>query len=327
MNVSGLSLRDLEYVVAVADEGHFGRAAERCNVSQPTLSVQVRKLETALGLVLFERSNRRVLMTAAGQAIVRQARAVLGEAQRLLALATEGRGAPLTGRLVLAAIQTLGPYYFPLVLRLLRQEFPLLSLALTEARTAEILDGLRDGRIDAALVSLPVPAGGLTVSPLFVEPFWLACPAEHPLAQGGALRARDIAGPDLLLLDEGNCLRDQTVAACGAGSSAGRHATSLETLRSMVAAGAGYTLLPALAVPAGPDPSGLTVTRGFDADGPGRTIALAWRSSDPRAAGLAHLAAFFRAHAPPATAACRDDAARPSPDLPLRNRDRRAEAV
>ncbi|GJE25705.1 LysR substrate-binding domain-containing protein [Methylobacterium organophilum] len=308
MNLSGLSLRDLEYVVAVADEGHFGRAAERCNVSQPTLSVQVRKLETALGLTLFERSNRRVLLTTAGQAIVRQARIVLGEAQRLLALATEGRGSPLTGRLVLAAIQTLGPYYFPLVLRRLRQDFPLLSLALSEARTAEILDGLRDGRIDAALISLPVAASGLTLSPLFVEPFLLTCPADHALAHGGALRATDIAGPDLLLLDEGNCLRDQTIAACGAGSAAGRHATSLETLRSMVAAGAGYTLLPALAVPPGPDPSGLTVTRAFDLDGPGRTVALAWRSSDPRADGLEHLAAFFRAHAPPATAPCRDDA-------------------
>ena len=327
MNLAGLSLRDLEYVVAVADEGHFGRAAERCNVSQPTLSVQVRKLEGALGLALFERSNRRVLLTAAGQVIVRQARAVLGEAQRLLALATEGRGSPLTGRLVLAAIQTLGPYYFPLVLRHLRREFPLLSLALSEARTAWILDGLRDGRVDAALVSLPVAAAGLTLSPLFVEPFLLACPSDHALAQGGALRATDIAGPDLLLLDEGNCLRDQTVAACGAGSAAGRHATSLETLRSMVAAGAGYTLLPALAAPAGPDPSGLVVTRGFDADGPGRTVALAWRSSDPRGAGLAGLAAFFRAHAPPSTAACRDDA---DPEMPMprpRRGDSPAEAV
>ncbi|MGU3540263.1 LysR substrate-binding domain-containing protein [Methylobacterium sp. A54F] len=308
MNLSGLSLRDLEYVVAIADEGHFGRAAERCNVSQPTLSVQTRKLEAALGLVLFERSNRRVLLTPAGQAIVRQARAVLAEAQRLLALASESRGAPLTGRLVLAAIQTLGPYFFPLVLRTLRQEFPLLALALSEARTAEILDGLRDGRIDAALVSLPVAASGLTVAPLFVEPFWLTCPADHALAQGGALRAGDIAGPDLLLLDEGNCLRDQTLAACRAGGTAGRHATSLETLRSMVAAGAGYTLLPALAVPGGPDPSGLTVTRSFDTDGPGRTIALVWRSSDPRAAGLAHLAAFFRGNTPQGTVACRDGA-------------------
>ncbi|MCJ2088266.1 LysR substrate-binding domain-containing protein [Methylobacterium sp. E-005] len=309
MNLAGLSLRDLEYVIAIADEGHFGRAAERCNISQPTLSVQVRKLETALGVVLFERSKRRVLLTEIGQVIVRQARVVLAEAQRLLALASEGRGSPLTGRLILAAIQTLGPYFFPLVLRPLREEYPLLSLSLQESRTAGIVEGLRDGRIDAALVSLPVPQHGLTVAPLFVEPFWLACPAEHALARGGALSATEITGPDLLLLDEGNCLRDQAIAACGAGSSVGRHATSLETLRSMVAAGAGYTLLPALAVPAGPDPSGLTVTRAFDVDGPGRTIALAWRSSDPRVPGLSRLAAFFRAHAPPGTAACRDGTA------------------
>ncbi|WP_091941611.1 LysR substrate-binding domain-containing protein [Methylorubrum salsuginis] len=306
MNLSGLSLRDLEYVVALADEGHFGRAAERCNVSQPTLSVQVRKLENHLGLALFERSNRGVLLTLAGQGIVRQARVVLAEAQRLLALAVEGRGSPLTGRLVLAAIQTLGPYYFPLILRLLRQEFPLLTLALSEARTAEILDGLRDGRIDAALLSLPVAASGLTLSPLFVEPFRLACPVDHPLAQGAPPRADTVGGPDLLLLDEGNCLRDQTIAACGAPRAVGRHATSLETLRSMVAAGAGYTLIPALAVPAGPDPSGLTVTRAFEGEGPGRTVALAWRSSDPRAAGLASLAAFFRTHAPASTRAFRE---------------------
>ncbi|KQT61576.1 LysR family transcriptional regulator [Methylobacterium sp. Leaf456] len=306
MNLSGLSLRDLEYVVALADEGHFGRAAERCNVSQPTLSVQVRKLENTLGLALFERSNRGVLLTLGGQAIVRQARVVLAEAQRLLALAVEGRGSPLTGRLVLAAIQTLGPYYFPLILRLLRQEFPLLTLALSEARTAEILDGLRDGRVDAALLSLPVAASGLTLSPLFVEPFRLTCPADHPLAHGAPPRADTVGGPDLLLLDEGNCLRDQTIAACGAPRAVGRHATSLETLRSMVAAGAGYTLIPALAVPAGPDPSGLTVTRTFEGEGPGRTVALAWRSSDPRAAGLASLAAFFRMHAPASTRAFRE---------------------
>ncbi|GJD82550.1 LysR substrate-binding domain-containing protein [Methylobacterium haplocladii] len=326
MHVAGLSLRDLEYVVAIADETHFGRAAERCNVSQPTLSVQVRKLEETLGLVLFERSNRRVLLTEAGQAIVRQARIVLAEAQRLLAMASEGRGSPLTGRLVLAAIQTLGPYYFPLVLRRLRAEFPMLSLALSEARTAEILEGVRDGRIDAALVSLPIPASGLTVSPLFEEPFLLACPTDHALAEG-ALDARRIAGPDLLLLDEGNCLRDQTIAACGAGSVTGRHATSLETLRSMVAAGAGYTLLPALAAPSDPDPSGLVVTRRFAAGGPGRTVALAWRSSDPRAGGLAHLAAFFRSHAPAGTAACRVEAAAASGLGPDPSGDSRPQAV
>ncbi|MBY0299175.1 MAG: LysR family transcriptional regulator [Methylobacterium sp.] len=304
MNVAGLSLRDLEYVVAVAEESHFGRAAERCNVSQPTLSVQVRKLEEALGLALFERTNRRVLLTPGGQAVVRQARAVLAEAHRLLMLAREGHGTPLTGRLQLAAIQTLGPYYFPQVLRRLRQDFPQLALALSEGRTAEILDGLREGRLDAALVSLPIPEAGLAVAPLFREPFLIVCPADHAFATGGPPRAADLAGPDLLLLDEGNCLRDQAVAACGAGPGVGRHATSLETLRSMVAAGAGYTLLPALAAPHGPDPTGLTVCRRFGEGGPDRVIALVWRASDPRGEGLASLADFFRDHAPDATLPC-----------------------
>ncbi|MBK3426492.1 LysR substrate-binding domain-containing protein, partial [Methylobacterium ajmalii] len=187
MNVSGLSLRDLEYVVAVAEEGHFGRAAERCAVSQPTLSVQVRKLEEFLGVALFERSNRRVLLTPGGQAVVRQARAVLAEARALLLVAREGRDdGTLRGRLVLAAIQTLGPYLFPKVLRDLREAFPHLALALSEGRTAEILDALREGRADAALVSLPVPETGLAVAPLFDEPFLLACPAEHAFAAGPA---------------------------------------------------------------------------------------------------------------------------------------------
>ncbi|KMO41391.1 LysR substrate-binding domain-containing protein [Methylobacterium aquaticum] len=318
MNVSGLSLRDLEYVVAVAEEGHFGRAAERCAVSQPTLSVQVRKLEEALGLVLFERSNRRVLLTPSGQAVVRQARAVLAEARALLLLAREGAGHGLRGRLVLAAIQTLGPYLFPRVLRGLRQAFPHLALALSEGRTAEILDALREGRADAALISLPIPESGLTVVPLFDEPFLLACPVEHAFAAGPPPLPGDLAGPDLLLLDEGNCLRDQTVAACGGGPASGRHATSLETLRSMVAAGAGYTLLPALAAPPGPDPTGLTVCRRFGPEGPCRTIALAWRASDPRVEGLADLAAFFRQHAPHATLPLGQ------PDEPGAGRDRTA---
>ncbi|GJD51002.1 Hydrogen peroxide-inducible genes activator [Methylobacterium crusticola] len=304
MKVSALSLRDLEYAVAVAEESHFGRAAERCAVSQPTLSVQVRKLEEALGIVLFERTSRRVLLTPAGQAVVRQARLVLAEAQRLLLVAREGEDGRLSGRLLLAAIQTLGPYLFPQVLRGLRQEFPDVALALSEGRTAEILDGLREGRFDAALVSLPIAPAGFTVVPLFEEPFLLACPADHAFAGGEAPAPVDLAGPGLLLLDEGNCLRDQAVAACGAGPGAGRHATSLETLRSMVAAGAGYTLLPALAAPSGPDPTGLTVCRRLGAGGPGRTIALAWRASDPRARGLDGLAAYFRAHAPGATLPC-----------------------
>ena len=303
MNLAGLSLRDLEYVVALADERHFGRAASRCNVSQPTLSVQVRKLETAIGLTLFERASRGVMTTAAGEAVIRQARTVLVEAHRLLALARQGGDAamPLAGRFGLAAIPTLGPYLFPQVLRALRRTFPETAFSLSEGRTASLLQDLHEGAVDAALVSLPLVEGGLIVAPLFREPFLLACPAEHPLAGATSPRAADLAGPGLLLLDEGNCLRDQAVAACGvgAGAGAGRHATSLETLRSMVAAGGGYTLLPRLAAPPGGiDPSGLTVCRAFAGERPARVVALAWRATDPRRDGLGRLATFFRAHLP-----------------------------
>lgn len=300
MNVAGLSLRDLEYVVAVAEERHFGRAAERCNVSQPALSAQIRKLEEALGLALFERTSRRVLSTAAGDRVVHQARVVLAEAHRLLVVAGEGQIGGFSGRLALAAIQTLGPYLFPLVLRQLRAAFPDLSLNLSEGRTADLLEGLREGRIDVALLSLPLEEAGLVIAPLFVEPFVLACPAEHALATGGPVSAADLAGPDLLLLDEGNCLREQALAACGAGSRAGRHATSVETLRSMVAAGSGYTLLPWLAAR---DPDGLVVCRSLGTGEHGRTIALVWRASDPRAGGFADLARFFRDNAPAGTTA------------------------
>lgn len=304
MNVTALSLRDLDYVVAVEEERHFGRAAARCNVSQPALSAQIRKLEDALGLPLFERTSRRVLPTAAGAAVVRQARVVLGEAQALLEIARARAPTTFSGRLALAAIQTLGPYLFPLVLRALRDAFPQLALSLSEGRTAELLEGLRDGRIDAALLSRPFDESGLAVAPIFAEPFWLACPAEHALARAAPLVASDLAGPDLLLLDEGNCLRDQALAACGT-SAAGRHATSLETLRSMVAAGGGYTLLPRLAVREGDDPSGLLVCRPLPPDrhgeGPGRVVTLAWRASDPRGPGFRELAEFFRTHAPDGT--------------------------
>jgi LysR family hydrogen peroxide-inducible transcriptional activator len=300
MNVAALSLRDLEYVVAVTEERHFGRAAERCNVSQPSLSAQIRRLEEALGLTLFERTSRKVLPTARGEAVARQARAVLAEAQKLLVVAQEGADA-LSGRLALGAIQTLGPYLFPRVLRDLRQGFPDLLLTLTEGRTADLLDALREGRLDAVLLSPPIDEVGLTLAPLFDEPFLLCCPADHPLARARALRADTLAGPELLLLEEGNCLRDQALAACAAGPHAGRHATSLETLRSMVAAGAGYTLMPRLASEEGTDASGLVISRSFERGGPTRTIALAWRATDPRRGSLDQLAAFFRHTAPNGT--------------------------
>ena len=303
MNVAGLSLRDLEYVLAVAEERHFGRAAERCNVSQPALSAQIRKLEDSLGISLFERTSRRVLSTASGEAVVRQARAVLAEAHKLLVIAGEGQTERFAGRLALAAIQTLGPYLFPLVLRGLRATFPDLHLNLSEGRTADIVEGLREGRIDAALLSPPIDETGLMLAPLFVEPFVLACPAGHALSKPARIDPADLAGPDLLLLDEGNCLRDQALEACAAGSRAGRHATSIETLTSMVAAGSGYTLLPWLAASDIRDPDGLVVCRPLRRPDQGRVIAMAWRSSDPRAASFTELARFFRDNAPAGTTA------------------------
>lgn len=320
MNSAALSLRDLEYAVAVAEERHFGRAAERCNVSQPALSAQIRKLEKTLGVTLFERTSRRVLPTEGGEAVVRQARTILAEAARLLAIAREGQGAhaAMSGRLALGAIQTLGPYLFPLVLRPLRDAFPELALSLSEGRTSDLLAALRSGRIDAALLSPPLDESGIDVTPLFVEPFLLACPADHALARADTLDARDLASPGLLLLDEGNCLRDQALDACQAGSASGRHATSLETLRSMVAAGGGYTLLPRLARPAS-DPGGLVAYRRFTTGDPGRVVALCSRSSDPRAARLATLAAFFRAHAPDGTTALQGTQGRLSSSSPIRS--------
>jgi LysR family hydrogen peroxide-inducible transcriptional activator len=181
----------------------------------------------------------------------------------------------------------------------LRTQYPRLALQLSEGHTAELVAGLREGRIDAALLSQPFDETGLSLAPLFREPLLLAMPANHPLSRSGAIHADSLAGPDLLLLDGGNCLRDQTIAACGAGSTAGRHATSLETLRSMVAAGSGYTLLPLLSVR--PDPDGLILTRALEPESPTRTIALAWRASDPRADSLRLLVDFFRRHAPAGT--------------------------
>lgn len=300
MNLAGLSLRDLEYVVAIAEERHFGRAASRCNVSQPALSSQIRKLEEALGVILFERTSRRVLPTEIGAAVTRQARRVLVEAQGLLDVARRGHQGGLRGRFALAAIQTLGPYLFPLVLKPLRDIFPDLALNLSEGRTHEILDGLRDGRIDAALLSPPFDESGCVCLELFREPFLLACPADHPLAGSSAISSRDLSRPDLLLLDEGNCLRDQALAACGT-ANAGRHATSLETLRSMVAAGGGYTLLPRLAAQQQRDSTGLLVYRRIAEHSAARTIALVYRASDPRMEDFRALAAFLRHHAPEGT--------------------------
>lgn len=302
MNLAGLSLRDLEYVIAVADHRHFGKAAERCAVSQPSLSAQVRKLEDLLGVSLFERTSRRVLPTPQGEAVIRQARVVLEEAQRLLTIARGTEGA-LHGRLAIGAIQTLGPYLFPHLLPAMRRHLPDVQLVLSEGRTEGLLEELREGRLDAVLLSLPIEGEGLTCESLFFEPFVLAHPAGHRLEELPSIGLADLDPGELVLLEEGHCLRDQALAVCGASARGMRHATGLETLRHMVAAGTGYTLMPLLATgdtaTAMATVGGLVAYRPFNGDPPGRVVGLVWRASDPRAPGFRTLSQSLRDAAPP----------------------------
>ena len=306
---AGLSLRDLEYAIAVADVRHFGRAAERCGVSQPALSEQIRKLETLLRLTLFERSRKSVEVTAEGAAVLRQARTVLQEARNLLDVA-RAHGDPLAGPLRLGVIPTLGPYYLPAVLPALRGTYPALALRLEEGMTDQILDRLRANNLDLVLIALPAPVGGLASEALFFEPFQIVAPESHALAHCGQVSVEDLRADDFLLLEEGHCLRDQAVALCGAQPRrAGRAASSLEMLRHMIAAGEGFSLLPALSVRDRPDLDGLAAVRpaqtiatgGGEAAMPGRTIGLAWRARDPRSIAFRRFAEFLRAEAPRGT--------------------------
>ncbi|MCB8878642.1 LysR family transcriptional regulator [Acidisoma cellulosilytica] len=319
---AGLSLRDLEYAIAVADLRHFGKAAERCGVSQPALSEQIRKLEAVLRVTLFERSRKSVEVTVEGAAILRQARAVLREARGLFDVA-RSHGDPLAGPLRLGVIPTLGPYYLPLVLQSLRGAFPALALRLEEGMTDQILDRLQANSLDLVLIALPEPMAGLSTEALFFEPFQIVAPESHPIAHLNRITVEDLRGEDFLLLEEGHCLRDQAVALCGSHPRrAGRFASSLEMLRHMIAAGEGFALLPALSVKDRPDLDGLAAIRPVEAiemgEGqaptlPGRTIGLVWRSRDPRNTAFRRLAGFLRGHAPQGTQAAPDPAPEADP--------------
>jgi len=289
MNMSGLSLRDLEYVVAIADNGGFVRAAEHCRVAQPSLSAQVRKLESFLGIAIFERTTRRVIITAEGKSFIEQARRVLSEARLLLTIAQRS-DEPFSGSLRLAAIATLGPYLFSRILPGLRSKYPNLALILSEGLTAELLLKLVDGHIDAVLLSLPQIDPALTTALLFSEPFLLACPKGHPAAREGGPTWEVLDADERLILEDGHCLREQALVGCSTASGGGRIATSLETLKYMVAAGEGCTLVPALAVS---EKDAVVYSRPL-APVYSRRIGLAWRSSDPRASEFSALAGKLR---------------------------------
>ena len=292
-----MNLRDLRYLVALADERHFGRAAERCFVSQPTLSAQVRKLEEYLGVPLVERQPRRVSLTETGARVVERARRLLLEADAIVEIAKSDRD-PLAGPLKVALIPTVGPYLLPHVASKLRRALPRLKLLLYEYQTGPLLAKLADGEIDVGILALPVAGEGFATAALYDEPFTLAVPASHPLAARDRVRVADLDGETLLLLEDGHCLRDQALEVCSRIHPAEEQdyrATSLETLRQMVAAGHGVTLLPELAAasPVGAA-RGLRI-KPFARPAPSRSIGAVWRKSTTRARAIESVAETIRA--------------------------------
>jgi len=292
-----MNLRDLHYLVALAEQRHFGRAAEACFVSQPTLSTQIKKLEEELGVALVERTPRKVLLTDVGREIVARARDVLNEVEQIKGIARRTLD-PESGTVRLGIFPTLGPYLLPHVVPRVRERFPRLELLLVEEKTEEVLRRLREGRLDAGILALPVHDDSLHAEFLFEEPFLLAVPQSHPLARHSSLKLADLGDQSLLLLEDGHCLRDQALEVChlaGAGEKSGFRATSLETLRQMVAADVGITLLPTLAVkpPVAQAPNvQLIEFRGSHP--PSRRIAMLWRKSSAMGGFLKQLAGLFR---------------------------------
>jgi LysR family hydrogen peroxide-inducible transcriptional activator len=297
--MADLKLRDLRYLVAVADMRHFGRAALACHVSQPTLSAQLKKLEEYLGVQLIERGTRRASLTAAGQRIVTRARTMLEAGDDIVEIA-KSFGDPLAGRLRLALLPTIGPYLLPRVMPRLRKALPRLELMLYEYQTAPMLERLRAGEVDAGILALPVDLDGLDALALYDEPFVLVAPDSHRLAKGGPVRASDLAGEAVLLLEDGHCLRDQALDIC---SRAGVHekqdfrATSLETLRQMVASGAGITLLPELATRGAYGAARGIAVRAFSKPAPTRRIGAIWRRTSARREAIEAVAKVIAAHA------------------------------
>lgn len=292
-----MNLRDLRYLVAVADERHFGRAADACAVSQPTLSTQIRKLERELGVELIERNPRNITLTEAGRQVVERARLMLSEADNIREIARRAAD-PGAGTLRLGIFPTLGPYLLPHVVPQVRQRFPRLELLLVEEKTETVLEDLRDSRLDVGVLALPVDDEHLDSEYLFTEDFVLAVPSDHALADSDEpVSASVLAGENVLLLDEGHCLRDQALSVCqmvGASERAGFRATSLETLRQMVSAGVGVTLLPELAVkPPVPEQPSIRLLR-FAEPAPSREIAMFWRRTSPYADFLPEVADVFR---------------------------------
>ena len=287
-----MNFRALQYFVKLAELKHFSKAADACFVSQPTLSTQIRKLEEELGVSLVERAPRKIMLTPIGEDIAHRARHVLRDIEHIKDAARRSRD-PQTGTIKLGIFPTLAPYLLPHVIPVIRQRYPELRIQLAEEKTDEILNMLDQGRLDAGLLALPVEEHGMEIEMLFEEPFVMAMPSSHPLSDKQSISLSDLEGTELLLLEEGHCLRQHALAVCemaGAHERVDFHATSMETLRQMVAANAGVTLMPVLSVKPPIASTENIALRPFNAPAPSRTIALVWRSSSPLGGFLRKLA-------------------------------------
>lgn len=294
-----MNLQEMRYIVALDDTRHFGLAARACFISQPTLSCQIRKLEDYLGVTLFDRSLKSVTPTAIGREIIESARLIVQEANHILELAQTSRN-PMSRDVRLGVIPTLGPYYLPRILPRLRDTFPALRLMLREEMTPHLMADLASGRLDAGLLILPIKDASLESVPLFAEPFFAAVPSDHPLADKSRIGINELAQANLLLLEEGHCLRDQALDICRLQRPENEEmrATSLETLRQMIALGYGVTLIPALACDSPQDYRNRLRIVPLDADGASRTVGLVWRRRSYLAPTLTRLAEMLRENLP-----------------------------
>jgi LysR family transcriptional regulator, hydrogen peroxide-inducible genes activator len=290
-----MTLTELRYIVAVAREKHFGRAAEACFVSQPTLSVAIKKLEEELDIKLFERGASEVSVTHLGEAIVRQAQIVIEQAAAIKDLAKRGKD-PLAGPLTLGIIYTIGPYLLPELVRHAIEMSPQMPLMLQENFTVKLLEMLRTGELDCAIMAEPFPDSGLAIAPLYDEPFVVAVPKSHPLAKRKSVSAEELKQETMLLLGTGHCFRDHVLEVCpefarfssnAEGIRKSFEGSSLETIKHMVAAGMGVTVVPQLSVPSEPQPH-VTYLR-LAAPIPTRRVVLAWRRSFTRYEAIAAL--------------------------------------
>jgi LysR family hydrogen peroxide-inducible transcriptional activator len=301
-----MTLTELKYIVAVAREKHFGKAAEACFVSQPTLSVAIKKLEDELEIKLFERSANEVSVTPLGEEIVRQAQSVLEQAAAIKEIAKRGKD-PLAGALKLGVIYTIGPYLLPDLVRQAIARTPQMPLMLQENFTVKLLEMLRTGEIDCAIMAEPFPDTGLALAPLYDEPFLAVVPTAHPFAGRKTITAQELKSETMLLLGTGHCFRDHVLEVCpefarfssdAEGIRKSFEGSSLETIKHMVAAGMGVTLVPRLSVPKDAldpktkrrkDDQGYVRYIPFDGDPPMRRVVLAWRRSFTRYEAIASL--------------------------------------